>query len=99
VSETTGGNTVGTIHLALDIKDNLEYKVKQISQKSANSAQKILDSINMSGFNSSVERAKGKLQDLQHQYAELVKELDRMRYSGSNAGADKAFQKMSAQAD
>ena len=61
MSETTGGNTVGTIHLALDIKDNLEFKVKQTSQKAADSAQKILDGINMGGFNASVERAKGKL--------------------------------------
>lgn len=99
MSETTGGNTVGTIHLALDIKDDLEFKVKQTSQKAADSAQKILDGINMGGFNASVERAKGKLQDLQHRYGELVKELDSMRFSGSNVGADKAFQKMSAQAD
>lgn len=99
MSETTGGNTVGTIHLALDIKDNLEFKVKQTSQKAADSAQKILDGINMGGFNASVERAKGKLQDLQHRYGELVKELDSMRFSGSNVESDKAFQKMSAQAD
>jgi hypothetical protein len=99
VSETTGGNTVGTIHLGLEIKDNLEHKVKQISQRSANSAQKILDGINVNKFNGQVERAKGKLQDLNTQYDKLIQKLDSMRFAGSGAGADKAFQKMSAQAD
>lgn len=98
MSETTGGASVGTIHLGLSVKDNMEAQVKRISQRSANSAQKILDSVNMNGFNASVERAKGKLQDLQGQYAALVKELDKMRF-GDPAGNEKAMQKMSVQAD
>ena len=98
MSETTGGESVGTIHLGLSVKDNMEAQAKRIAQRSADSAQKILDSVNMNGFNASVERAKGKLQDLQGQYAALIKELDKMRF-GDHTGNEKAMQKMSAQAD